>query len=79
MNESVHITDKKISGKKEEEKFHIRITMRIIDRIEALYFLLLSWKEMYLRRMTSNVEDEESSRDEEPLNLSSIPLINRQQ
>lgn len=78
MNESVHITDKKISGKKEEEKFHIRTTMRIIDRIQALYFLL-SWKEMYLRRMTSNVEDEESSRDEEPLNLSSIPLINRQQ
>lgn len=33
---------------------------------------------MYLRGMTSNVEDEEG-REEEPLNLSSIPLINRQQ
>lgn len=41
--------------------------------------LPLSWKEMYLvRRMTSNVEDEDEE-DEEPLNLSSIPLINRQQ
>lgn len=71
-------TRRYVSRKKEEEKFHNRTTMRIIDRIRALYFYL-SWKEMYLvRRMTSNVEDEDEE-DEEPLNLSSIPLINRQQ